>query len=455
MTASPTFLGRYALFGEIAAGGMATVQLGRLLGPVGFSRTVAVKRLHESLAKNPEFVAMMLDEARLAGQIHHPNVISTLDVVTTEDELLLIMEYVHGESLSRLMKSGPIPVGVSASIIAGALHGLHAAHEAKSERGRPLGIVHRDVSPQNILVGTDGLARVGDFGVAKAAGRVQTTRAGQLKGKLAYMAPEQLDPASFGRDIDRRVDVYASAVVLWEALTGARLFAGETETETIHRILHGVVDPPSARAPGVEVLDAIVLRGLARDPMARFETARDMAIALEEAAPLPRAHEVGGWVEEIAAEVLGARNAKLAEIQELSTVMELPATPKSIPAAKKPTARRSRLLLGIAGLGLGAAIFFNAKRAPPPPAPPFTAGIQSAAPLAASATPPATVMVMPSSPVRIPSAIVGAPTTAPVGVPRPAPSHARSLYQADDCNPPFTMDEAGIKIPKRHCLSTR
>src|SRR5688572_13695305 len=164
---------------------MATVHFGRLVGPVGFSRTVAIKRLHERLARDPDFVAMFLDEARLAARIRHPNVVPTFDVVAMEQELFLVMEYVQGDSLSRLMKvvrarNESVDPAFAVTIMTGVLHGLHAAHEATNERGEPLGIVHRDVSPQNVLVGVDGVPRVLDFGVAKAAGRAQTTKDGQL-----------------------------------------------------------------------------------------------------------------------------------------------------------------------------------------------------------------------------------------------------------------------------------
>src|SRR6478736_1694730 len=178
--------GRYALYGEIAAGGMATVHIGRLLGPVGFARTVAIKRLHPHYAKDPEFVSMFLDEARLAARIRHPNVVPTLDVVALDGELFLVMEYVQGESFARLVREArrarlDVPPEVISAIVVGALNGLHAAHEATSERGEPLNIVHRDVTPQNILVGSDGVARLLDFGVAKAAGSLHaTTRDGQI-----------------------------------------------------------------------------------------------------------------------------------------------------------------------------------------------------------------------------------------------------------------------------------
>ena len=218
----PIVVGRYAVFDRIASGGMATVHFGRLLGPVGFSRTVAIKRLHPQFAKDPEFVAMFLDEARLAARIRHPNVVPTLDVVAHARRALPR----HGVRAGRVARaSAPCVARNAASACpprasrrrscCGALHGLHAAHEAKNERGEPLGIVHRDVSPQNVLVGVDGVARVLDFGVAKARGRMQTTREGQLKGKLAYMAPEQLR----GQPATQQSDVYAAAVVLWEALT--------------------------------------------------------------------------------------------------------------------------------------------------------------------------------------------------------------------------------------------
>jgi serine/threonine-protein kinase len=194
---SPTIIGRYALFDRIAAGGMASVHLGRLFGEGGFTRTVAIKRLHAQLALDPDFASMLLDEARLCARIHHPNVVATLDVVSAEAELFLVMEYVVGESLVHLLRASEASPdraspALVASVMSGVLHGLHAAHEATSDRGELLGIVHRDVSPHNVLVGVDGVARVLDFGVAKALGRVHTTEEGTLKGKVSYMAPEQI-----------------------------------------------------------------------------------------------------------------------------------------------------------------------------------------------------------------------------------------------------------------------
>ena len=310
-------VGRYVLFGEIASGGMATVHFGRLQGAAGFARSVAIKRLHPQYAKDPDFVSMFVDEARLAARISHPNVIPTLDVVSQGDELLLVMEYVRGTSLSRLLrtlgKTGQIiPPRIAASILAGVLHGLHAAHEAKSETGERLDIVHRDVSPQNVLVGTDGVARVLDFGVAKAAGRWQSTREGQLKGKIAYMAPEQITTGL----VTRRTDIYAASAVLWEALTGRRLFRAESEVKLLMMVIEGGVQAPSTITLGLpEELDGIVLRGLDRDPEKRFATAREMASHIERVVPVAPPAEVGEWLERVAADELRERANRIEEIE--------------------------------------------------------------------------------------------------------------------------------------------
>jgi serine/threonine protein kinase len=309
-------VGRYALHDEIAAGGMATVHIGRLLGPVGFSRTVAIKRLHAQFAKDPEFVSMFLDEARVAARVRHPNVIGTLDVVALAGELFLVMEYVHGETLARLMRvvrdaGQSIPVPIVAAVMIGVLDGLHAAHEATNDRGEPLTLVHRDISPHNILVGTDGISRVLDFGIAKAAGRVQTTRDGQLKGKLSYMAPEQIHGS-----VDRRTDVYAASVVLWEGLVGKRLFFGENEAKTLANVLSAKPDPPSKHRLSISPeLDALVLRGLNPDPTSRFASAREMARALQKIVAAAPASDVGDWVAATAGTTIASRAERVASIE--------------------------------------------------------------------------------------------------------------------------------------------
>ena len=185
----PAPYGRYVVYEEFASGGMATVHLGRMVGPTAFALTVAVKRLRPALADDERFVRMFVDEARLASRIRHPNVVPTLDIVEERGEILIVMEYVQGESLSRLVRAAlaedrEVPLAVMSRVVADVLQGLHAAHEARSELGAPLSIVHRDVSPQNVLVGEDGIARVADFGIAKAMGYGSTTASGEVRERL-------------------------------------------------------------------------------------------------------------------------------------------------------------------------------------------------------------------------------------------------------------------------------
>ncbi len=303
---------------------------------------MAIKRLHPQFAKDPEFVTMFLDEARLAARIRHPNVVATLDVVATDGELFLVMDYVQGESLARLVRRRNVAPRIVASIVCGALHGLHAAHEARDERGEPLDIVHRDVSPQNILVGVDGTARVLDFGVAKASGRAHSTRDGHIKGKIAYMAPEQ-----FRGQVTRQTDVYASAIVTWEALTGKRLFSGGDEMEILAKALAGNVAKPSSIMPDLPPgFDDVVMRGLAVDPRRSLgDGARDGAGA-RAMCGIASPTEVGVWVDSLARESLSKRSVSVNEIEASSsnvmisglpadlTQVLTPATPPPLPVVE-------------------------------------------------------------------------------------------------------------------------
>lgn len=313
-SAMPT---QYILHDKIGAGGMATVHLGLLVAPLGFSRIVAVKRLHAGFSGQPEFAAMLVDEARIAARIRHPNVVPTLDVFI-DGGACLVMEYIEGESLAQLLRATsstatPVPSSIVVAVMAGVLHGLHAAHTACSAKGEALNIMHRDVSPQNIMVGTDGVARLFDFGVAKARGRLQHTRVGEFKGKLPYMAPEQFS----GARLTQAIDIYSASVTLWEALTLRRLFDGSSEEEIFGKVLQAKVPAPSEIEPSVpKALDAVVLRGLSRSPEARFASAEEMALALERAVPPAPPLSVGAWVRELAAESLAARARLVARVEE-------------------------------------------------------------------------------------------------------------------------------------------
>ncbi len=317
----PRVIGRYALHERIASGGMATVYYGRLVGPVGFSRTVAIKQLHPQYSRDPDFVSMFVDEAHLAARIRHPHVVPVLDVVRDGRELYLVMDYVLGAPLSELIASAarerrPFPHAVSTAIVGGCLRGLHAAHETTDDEGRCLGIVHRDVSPANILVGRDGLARVLDFGIAKAAGRAQVTRHGELKGKVGYMAPEQLRTG----DVDRRADVYAVGVTLWETLTQKRAFAGDTDDVlALRRRAQAVLPPPSRFHADLTVFDAVVAKALARAPAERFQTAEELADALEACHPPATIREVSRFLAERLGDVLERRARAMAELDQKTT----------------------------------------------------------------------------------------------------------------------------------------
>lgn len=315
-------IGRYAIHEEIASGGMATVHFGRLVGAGGFSRTVAIKRLHAQYETEPSVRAMFVTEAHLASRIHHPNVVAAVDIVSVNGQLLLVMDYVPGESLSRLLQitcgaaAGRVPQKIALAIVTDMLHGLHAAHEAKSDFGEPLEIVHCDVSPHNILVGTDGIARVIDFGIARAATHTETTHEGVVKGKLAYISPEQL----VGADITRRADVFSASVVLWELLTGKRLFYKEdAQALMIDKMVRGTVERPSHAASGISrILDAITLHGLERDPAKRFQTAGEMAQTIEKFASIATPAEVASWVQETAHEALTTRARQVAIVEQRS-----------------------------------------------------------------------------------------------------------------------------------------
>lgn len=282
-------VGRYQVIERLGSGGMATVYLARMDGPAGASKLVAVKRIHPHLAAEPRFVHMFLDEWRIAAQIAHPNVCSVLDFGQTDDTYFLAMEHILGETLLSYLAAvqGRPEILDSATwrsfmahALAEAAEGLHAAHELCDEHGQNLHVVHRDVSPDNIFVTYDGAVKVTDFGVARARGQLHQTQSGTVKGKFGYMPPEVL----YGdTDFDRRVDVWALGVCLWELLVGQRLFRREAEAATISAIVNDPIPKPSDRRPDMpSELDDIVMAALQREPGDRTATARDFSRALRD-----------------------------------------------------------------------------------------------------------------------------------------------------------------------------
>ncbi len=316
-------LGRYELLMPIAAGGMAMVWAARLRGTRGFQKIVAVKTMLPKLSEDEQFEQMFLDEASLASQIRHPNIVEILDLGEQDSVLYLVMEWIDGVPLNQLMKAakkrGGIPFPVAVRIAMHACAGLHAAHELKDERGELVGLVHRDISPQNILVTFNGVTKVVDFGVAKATALGDgATVAGQIKGKVGYMAPEQVK----GESIDRRVDVFAMGIVLYALTTGKHPFRRESEAATMYNICAPQpVMPPRKVLPNYPPeLESVVLSALAKDKDKRYATANELLRALDQDLPSTLRSctdaDVGAFVRELLGDKHLQRKRALAEALE-------------------------------------------------------------------------------------------------------------------------------------------
>ncbi|MEO8840163.1 MAG: serine/threonine-protein kinase, partial [Kofleriaceae bacterium] len=276
----------YEILAKLATGGMAEIFLARGASTGGVERYVVLKRILRHRAHDQALVRMFLDEARLAAQLQHPNIAQVYDIGKLGDSFFFTMEYVHGETVRALLQRShalraPIPIGSVLVIAAGAASGLHHAHERNGIDGRPLGIVHRDVSPSNLMASYEGGVKLVDFGVAKAAHRSQETRSGTVKGKISYLSPEQCR----GGNVDRRSDLFSLGIVLWEMLTTERLYKRATDFEAMAAIVSEHVPPPSSRRPDVpRELDALVLQLLAKDPAERFQSADQLHEAIESVA---------------------------------------------------------------------------------------------------------------------------------------------------------------------------
>jgi len=477
-------IGQYELHTELAAGGMATVYLGRRTSEQAI---VAIKRLHEHLSRgDADLPNVLLEEGRISQRIVHPNVVATLDVVREGEELLLVMEYVHGETVARLLRGVQIqglvcPTPIAAAIVHGVLQGLEAAHNTKDEQGRALEIVHRDVSPQNIIVSAiDGVARILDFGIAKAVGTQIHTRTGELKGKIPYMAPEILE----GEKATPKSDVWAAAVVLWELLCSKRLFKGESEVHVWGQVLNAPI-PTIAEVIGApNALDTVLRRALSRDRSQGFQTAAELANAITAATPLASPTEVRAWALDLAKESLELRlNAvstfeatlrmKLpppkvttlplnAPIKAVALPFPLPSTEPEVDtsspsvrslSASKAKSRRPAIFgaaLIVAAAIVGVSVWqFRAhaessglgRAATVEPPPPPT--------VVASPPPTDQTAVASASPPPPPAAASSAPRNRA----KPAPALAPRKVGPSSCDPPYVIDSAGRKIFKLECVS--
>ena len=456
-------VGRYLLHRQIARGGMATIHIARLMGDEGFSRIVAAKRLLPEFAEDSEFVAMFMDEARIASKVHHRNVVPVLDLVTTSDDVMHVEEYVHGVPLHVLLRTAyerkqHIPVRIAVSIATQVLAGLHAAHETADEMGMPLGIVHRDVSPQNVMVAIDGSARLLDFGVAKATMAAHTTAAGTFKGKLAYSAPEQLEGKA-----NRQSDVYALSVVLWELIVGHRLHGTAMgEAQLVAKVMSGKL-PSITEALGgeaewgavdgaewalIEKLDPIVSKGLAVDLGKRWETAADMERALLEAVPAAPAADVAAWVKGIGKEFLEGRDKVIAAeeqswrraagstpgrkspVPRLATVPGTVRTETARPVA--PSSGKTKVVVGVLALlvvllGVGLVLAMQSNKPSEATPEPAAAKVATPAPVAAPVAAPAPVAAEPAAAAPVvepPVAEVPKPEEQKAEVPAKAPAKA-------------------------------
>lgn len=368
--ASPqTTLGPYEIVIELAAGGMATTYIAHKGGDTFFARLVVVKRIHPWLLEDPKSGDMLREEARLGAVIQHPHVVHVEDVTTNDGEVCLVMPYVESLSLGALLKAARqsnerIPPMVASRIMLDVLSGLDAAHDAKDLRGQPLEIVHRDVSPNNVLVGADGRSRIIDFGIARAASRLSQTQSGDVKGTIAYMSPEQLRR----RELDRRADVFAAGAVFYEMLTGERLFDGRDEADILIGVLADEIPSVLIKCPDVgQEVDAVLERALSREREERFSSARAFAEALEAVITPAAATDVATFVHRFGAAEFTRRREAIRDFVDRHTndaaspsEVRPDATAAADPNLQSQTKRRKqRMAMGF-GLVAGAVLIMGA-----------------------------------------------------------------------------------------------
>ena len=321
--------GKYLLLDRIAVGGMAEIFLARQMGPEGFEKTVVLKRIRPHLGDKKSFVRMFLNEAKLAAQLNHPNIIHIHDLGKVGDSYFIAMEYLFGRDMRRVLPKCEqlgiaFPIVYACKIASQVLEGLYYAHQKTDLQGRPLGIVHRDVTPENIFVSFDGGVKVLDFGIAKAANQVEMTRAGEIKGKLSYMSPEQC----MGKPLDSRSDIFSLGVVLYEWVTGFKLFTGESDVAVLKSITDGKIYKPSYFKGDVpEQIEQILMRALEKDPAQRYQTAWEMQYDLDKFLAnnefTPSNQHLATFMKQVFADEMDAERARLSgspEVQRLASL---------------------------------------------------------------------------------------------------------------------------------------
>jgi len=373
---APSEFGQYTLLERIAVGGMAEVWKARMKGVEGFQKTVAIKKILSHLTDSSDFVTMFIDEAKLAAQLNHNNIIHIYDLGKIDDAYFIAMEYVEGKDLRTILntarqKERSIPLGLALVVASALAAALDHAHRKKDFEGHELGLVHRDVSPQNVLISYEGDIKLCDFGIVKAVTKASKTQMGALKGKLQYMSPEQ----AWGRPVDARSDIFSLGSLLFEMLTGRRLFSGESEMSVLDAVREGRVQAPRDLDPRLPLeVNALVLKALARDPADRFQSAADMQreidSSLSSLKPRPTAHELAGFMQELfgpgarAAEAATAATAPPAMAAKGAAAAASPAVPKAAaevaavaprePAAAEALAGEGAKSRGIVWVGLAA-----------------------------------------------------------------------------------------------------
>ncbi len=438
LTPAPTTMRRYTLLRRLAVGGMGELLLAKAVGARGVEKLVAIKRVRSEYASDPAFVSMFVNEARLAATLDHPNVVRTYDLVEDTGTCFMVMEYLHGESLGRLLNvvAGRLPLAQVVTIALGVAAGLHCAHERRGVDGRPLDIVHRDLSPGNVFLTYEGGVKLLDFGIAKATSRTSITIGPTRKGKVAYMSPEQC----VGADVDRRSDIFALGIILWEMCSGRRLFRGDNEFAIMNQVT--TMDAPGLDEYVSEIppeLCEIVAKALRREVSQRFQTAMELHDAIEAFAVghglIPSSAALSRYLTEICGEREYPAAVATAEFGDAQAATLLV-------GGKSTVKRRNSVWLALIGgtlLGASAvaASSFARVRDEPPVRTEPAAAAESSPVLPSPTLPPATATI-------VPVPISGTPPAPPA-----ASTSAEASASAEPTDPSRALAGTGSRATKR------